>query len=392
MDTLTNYLNTMFAVLPDTEDVRQAKAELLQMMEDRYTDLLSEGKSVNEAVGTVITEFGSIDEIAKALGLELPGKTNEHEAGRTNSRPEQAEINREDEASREAETSKEDKANREDEAEENGAGGTRAPHEDRDGWASFGNGILGVRDFARAITDWSRKKAAAVHPAGPEETLPLEAFTSIDCELDTAGLCIRPGDSFSLTIPEEMRTDLTCEVTGDTLTIREMPRAAIIIQDLKNENVLVTIPAEQAGKMEDFHLDISADDIALEGISASYVRAETAAGDVTLKNCSFALADIEASAGDIRISGGSWGRVTCDLSAGDLKTDGADFQTLDCNTSAGSILLHAIPDADLCAIKAEAELGRVMLFGKKQGGYFEADGSNGKELDLNATIGNIVID
>ena len=80
METLKNYLDTMFAVLPDTDEVRQAKVELFQMMEDRYSDLISEGKSENEAVGAVITEFGSIDEIAKALGLDLPKKEDASDA------------------------------------------------------------------------------------------------------------------------------------------------------------------------------------------------------------------------------------------------------------------------------------------------------------------------
>ena len=31
------------------------------MMEDKYTELKNEGKSENEAVGTVIAEFGNLD-------------------------------------------------------------------------------------------------------------------------------------------------------------------------------------------------------------------------------------------------------------------------------------------------------------------------------------------
>lgn len=39
------------------------------MMEDKYNELISEGKSENEAVGTVISEFGNLDELAETLGL-----------------------------------------------------------------------------------------------------------------------------------------------------------------------------------------------------------------------------------------------------------------------------------------------------------------------------------
>ena len=70
METIKNYLETMFANMPNTEAVRKAKAELLTMMDDKYTELIAEGISENEAVGTVITEFGNLDELAEELGLE----------------------------------------------------------------------------------------------------------------------------------------------------------------------------------------------------------------------------------------------------------------------------------------------------------------------------------
>ncbi len=69
METLRNYLNTMFQNLPDTAEVQRARDELWQMMEDKYTDLISEGVSENEAVGTVISEFGNLDDFADLLGI-----------------------------------------------------------------------------------------------------------------------------------------------------------------------------------------------------------------------------------------------------------------------------------------------------------------------------------
>lgn len=41
METIRNYLETMFKNLPQTEKVLKAKSELLQMMEDKYTELVS---------------------------------------------------------------------------------------------------------------------------------------------------------------------------------------------------------------------------------------------------------------------------------------------------------------------------------------------------------------
>ena len=69
MNTIKNYLESMFAQLPNTPEVWKAKDELWQMMEDRYTDLIADGKTENEAVGAVIAEFGDLDELAETLGI-----------------------------------------------------------------------------------------------------------------------------------------------------------------------------------------------------------------------------------------------------------------------------------------------------------------------------------
>ena len=69
METIKNYLETMFANLPNTIEVKNAKDELLSMMEDKYSELIAEGKPENEAVGIVISEFGNLDELAESLGI-----------------------------------------------------------------------------------------------------------------------------------------------------------------------------------------------------------------------------------------------------------------------------------------------------------------------------------
>lgn len=69
METLRNYLDSMFQKYPETEESRRAKQELWQMMEDKYNELLSDGKKENEAVGIVIAEFGDLEEVADSIGL-----------------------------------------------------------------------------------------------------------------------------------------------------------------------------------------------------------------------------------------------------------------------------------------------------------------------------------
>ncbi len=69
METILSYLNNMFANLPSTPEVRRAREELQQMMEDKYHELRNNGKSDNEAVGQVIAEFGNLEELGDQLGI-----------------------------------------------------------------------------------------------------------------------------------------------------------------------------------------------------------------------------------------------------------------------------------------------------------------------------------
>ncbi len=70
METIREYLNNLFMNLPETPEVLRAKEELMEMMEDKYEELLQDGKTEKEAVGIVISEFGNLEELAEELGID----------------------------------------------------------------------------------------------------------------------------------------------------------------------------------------------------------------------------------------------------------------------------------------------------------------------------------
>lgn len=85
MDTIREYLDNLFRGFPETPEVLQAKAELLEMMEDKYEECLQEGKTEKEAVGIVISEFGNMEELAEELGIAdyLHKKSSEKDGSET---------------------------------------------------------------------------------------------------------------------------------------------------------------------------------------------------------------------------------------------------------------------------------------------------------------------
>ncbi|SES90514.1 hypothetical protein SAMN05421676_10273 [Salinibacillus kushneri] len=84
METIINYLENMFKNLPNTHEMLKLKEEILSNMEDKYYELKNSGKTENEAIGIVISEFGNIDELMEAYDIKkksdeksLPSMTEE---------------------------------------------------------------------------------------------------------------------------------------------------------------------------------------------------------------------------------------------------------------------------------------------------------------------------
>ena len=67
METIRSYIDNLFRSYSHTPRVQKARAELLEIMEDKYNELKSQGRSENEAIGIVISEFGNMEEIAAEL-------------------------------------------------------------------------------------------------------------------------------------------------------------------------------------------------------------------------------------------------------------------------------------------------------------------------------------
>lgn len=78
METIRNYVESVFVNLPRTAEMQQLKEEMLYNMEEKYLRLKEDGNSENEAIGTVLAEFGNVDEIIEAYELKT-GKISDDE-------------------------------------------------------------------------------------------------------------------------------------------------------------------------------------------------------------------------------------------------------------------------------------------------------------------------
>lgn len=70
MEAIRNYVEALFASLPQNADTQRIKDDMLANLEEKYQALLAEGKNPAEVTGIIIASIGSAEDLRKELGLD----------------------------------------------------------------------------------------------------------------------------------------------------------------------------------------------------------------------------------------------------------------------------------------------------------------------------------
>ena len=65
-------VNILFEKAPNTKRANDLKDEIISNAEDKYEDLVKQGKKEEEALQTVIQEIGDVDELIEELNKNNP--------------------------------------------------------------------------------------------------------------------------------------------------------------------------------------------------------------------------------------------------------------------------------------------------------------------------------
>lgn len=67
MKKLRSYVDNLFEGIPDGEQKENVRQEILQNLEEKVMDLVTEGKQEEDAINKVLVEFGDFEEIRNEL-------------------------------------------------------------------------------------------------------------------------------------------------------------------------------------------------------------------------------------------------------------------------------------------------------------------------------------
>ncbi|MDX1357645.1 MAG: permease prefix domain 1-containing protein [Clostridia bacterium] len=70
MITIKEYVERLFRNIPDSEESRNMKQEIIQNLQEKVADLMESGKSEEDAINKAIVDFGDFDEIRSALAVD----------------------------------------------------------------------------------------------------------------------------------------------------------------------------------------------------------------------------------------------------------------------------------------------------------------------------------
>lgn len=74
MKKIEQYVDGLFAELPDSERKTQLRNEIVQNLNEKVSDLMASGKAEEDAVNKAVVEFGDITDIKAELAGQQPVK------------------------------------------------------------------------------------------------------------------------------------------------------------------------------------------------------------------------------------------------------------------------------------------------------------------------------
>ncbi len=70
MKKLKNHVDELFKDIPETEEKKAIKQEVLENLEEKVRDLVEFGKDEEDAINKAIVDFGDIEDLKNELGIK----------------------------------------------------------------------------------------------------------------------------------------------------------------------------------------------------------------------------------------------------------------------------------------------------------------------------------
>ncbi len=379
MNRMKTYLEEMFRTLPDTEEVRRARHELWQMMEDKYSELIADGMTEEEAVNQVISEFGNLDELSDELNLGDLMKTGSGYTQQTTaaygspSYEETADY-----------SSTQQTADSQSSYDYNTVNYRTPTYSDPPKHsaakiiaicASIGCAVILIivitlvslfsvakyapSDVADEITDEIQDELSSElgitphvkHAGDLKKTISLDEFSSIQIEAEIADLVFRPGMNWQLSYRVSDKNYVpTAAVRDGVLTIKQSDPDSLHFKAVNN-TITITYPSDAL--FTSLSITNNIGDIDLLEMTTTDVVISNNVGDLKLSKLISETADITINTGDVTMRDGDIKTLSVETNTGDV-----ELSNMKQTDHAGMTLSSASNDIEIDGEEVESPYNR----------------------------------
>lgn len=326
MNVINEYLDNMFKTLPDTPEVRRARIELAQMMEDKYTELIDEGKTENEAVGIVISEFGNLSELSDILGLD--GIIDEDKNYNSN----------------------------------NAKSGSRNHNNillrtisivvatlviiiaalvvvntlTSSESSESGEAVENKSNIAEYETKKNSDTSSNIYTYNEE----VERFTNIEVQVNVIDVYIQSGDKYEVKIECDERVKPELEIKDNILILKSLQDVDNIPYNTKNV-CYITVPVDT--ELGSININSDVGDVQIDNTLAQNIILTVSVGDVMVNGSDIKTCDIDASVGDVTLTDTKFDNIQAQVDTGDTQittTENLSDYSFDIKTAVGDININ----------------------------------------------------
>ena len=257
---------------------------------------------------------------------------------------------------------------------------------------SVAGGLPSIQTFMDAVLDWNNdyysyntESSASTKTVSSSQN--LDAFTSIQADMNVMDLNVVSGDSYSIQYKASKKFVPEFEVKNNCLTIKQTQKFSFF-SAARNPKCTVTVTV--ADSLDSVKIQSDAGDITLSDQTITTFSLYADAGDINLENCAFGKSTIETDAGDFDLKNCTFTALSLYTDAGDIDLENCTFTNMDISTDAGDIDIDSKEDLSGYRIDLDTSYGDVTVNHKKQRHSYSHDGTlSGHTLTVSTDAGDI---
>ena len=169
---------------------------------------------------------------------------------------------------------------------------------------SVAEGLPFFSEFIEAISDWddddddsddNDDSDNGISTSVDASQKNLDAFSSINADLNVVDLTIQRGNTFSITCKASKKLTPEYKVENNCLTITQYAKAHNALGRNKKCSVTITV----ADTLTDLKLHTNVGDVDLSGLNVLALDLRADVGDIDLEDCTFTSMEITSNVGDV---------------------------------------------------------------------------------------------